>query len=103
MKSIKANIAHLLLLTFLVVFGFETISYSFSNLIWQDIKLSEAPFDAEEEEEKSKKEKEWADKVVSTYESIGYEFNPLLDQFRHSLLYCSIPREIVTPPPEFRL
>ncbi len=103
MNSLKTNIAHLLLMTFLAVFGLEMISYSFCNHVWENIAILEVPFDAEEEgKKKTEKEKEWNDKAVSKYESIGFGFTPLLNLFKLPLLYCSIPRETVTPPPEFR-
>ncbi len=102
MTSLKKNIAHGLLLAFLAVFGLELIGDSALNQLWENMKVSEIPFDAEEEE-KSDKEKKWDDRVVYIAE---FELNnqaTLRSKFSHTIQYSSIPHKIVTPPPEFRL
>lgn len=100
MNSLKTHIAQAFLLTFLVVFGLEMVTSSFSSQSWQNFQVSEMPFDAEEEGEKLEKDKEWSGKVNFYNDFRVDELISTISKSPHLNRYSSIPREIVTPPPE---
>ena len=99
MNYVRINIAQLLMAAFLTVFSFELVIPATAWGYFEEIAL-ELPFEAEEEEEKTKNGSEIDDKIVHTNPLTSFRTSHMIHEFIYHGHFSVIPREIVTPPPE---
>lgn len=96
----KANIGQSLVIVLFSVMVLEIAAINHIDHLNIDLVSTEIPFDAEEEEEKSEKENEWDDKLISTRRSAQSSEVRELHRYSYDKNDPNSLSDTLTQPPE---